>query len=193
MNRSESPGPALFWLVTWYMLAQYMDAGIAFLVSILYWLIAQFAFRMCGRVVFRHGAHGWFLLAQIVGWFALFLVFVPLAEDAKFLLLWGVGIPLIFVGGIARTLCDRHPQFRAVFQCCAQPQALALLLGPPTCNWLEGGRFWLTLAATIASAALSAIPLYYGWMLAEQPDRGDRDAQFGSGDHYREAGMFDER
>lgn len=194
MNRSESPGPALFWLLMWYVLAQYMDAGIAFLVSILYFLIARFAFRMCGRVVFRHGGRGWFLLAQLTGWFALFFVFAPISGDAKFLLLWGVGIPLVFIGGVARSLSDRVPYIRAkVIPIICKPHTLGLLLGPPIAEWINGQNFWGWLAFTVATTGLSMIPLYYGWVLAEQPARGGGDAHFGSDDDYRDAGMADER
>jgi hypothetical protein len=194
MNRNESPGPTLLWLVTWYLLSKHMDGTVAFVVALAYFAIGWLAIRLCSRTVFRQGAHGWFLILQIGGWFVLFFLFAPIAGDAAFLLLWGIGLPLLFLGGLARAAYDRFPRFRdEVVPVVAKPYTLALLLVPPVGAWWEGHGFWRPLAVTLVAAVLSAILIGYGWMLAEAPARGERDARFGSDEDYRAAGMSDER
>jgi hypothetical protein len=60
-------------------------------------------------------------------------------------------------------------------------------------SWGQGAEFWITLAWEFGSCGAAAVPVYYGWRLAQPLPRGERDARFGSEDDYRAWGMFSER
>jgi hypothetical protein len=59
--------------------------------------------------------------------------------------------------------------------------------------WWDGAALAGAIATAALVSGLIALPLYYGWHLAEPLPSKNRDARFGSGDTYREAGMSDER
>ena len=170
-----------------YPLADYAFITALGLVAIL-WLAVKFA----GRAVFRLGRDGWFLIAQVAAWFGLFLWFAPVGTVAKIVLVWGIGVPLIFVGAGARAFGNAYPKMLTALESGLHYGLPALCIVAALVSSAQGFGFLSGLFGALVVCALSAIPLYYGWHLAEPRPRGERDAHFGSEEDYRKAGVSDD-
>lgn len=193
MQKSETIWPALIFLTTWYALTNYPALEIwAYPGALLLWLVGVLAHRMASRAVFRLGERAWWLLAQLVFWYALFLFLAPLEGFGNALVLWGIATPLMLVSAVIRRLRQRFPH---AIDSAMQRRWLVFLPGVcllAAALWRPLG-LWHGSATAAIIAVLAIIPLYYGWELAGDPPRGDRDARFGSEDSFRAAGMSDER
>jgi hypothetical protein len=191
---TESKGPTILFFGTWYALSYYAPLeNYAFLSTCFLMTIGWLALRLAGRASFRLGPKGWLLLFQVALWFGVFLWFAPVTEVTKIVLVWGVGVPLIFMGAGYRLLRTRFPRFEKELEHAPLIAAGTLLLGLPLLARISGSGFLFGLLAAFGLCTMGAIPAYYGWRLAEPLARGERDARFGTEDDYRKAGMFDER
>jgi hypothetical protein len=189
----ESKGPAVLFLGAWWILSDYAPlAEHAFITAIALMVILWLAVKFAGRVVFRLGRDGWFLIAQVAVWFGLFLWFVPAGAITKILLLWGLGIPLIFVGAGARALGHASPKILTVLESGLRYGLPVLCIVTALVASAQGYGFLPGLFGALVVCALSAIPLYYGWRAGEPCPCGERDARFGSEEDYRKAGVSDD-
>jgi hypothetical protein len=193
-GQNESPRSVILFCIVWWMLAhepEYEDH--ALLYALLLMLIGWLAIRMAGHAYSRLGRRAVLLTLQVVGWFFLFVIFVPGRVGHKLLALWGYGIPLMFVGAAARLAHDRFPRIQKRWQDVLQGLLGTTLIWGTLGQWDAGYGFWASLSRTILIISFATIPAYYGWRLGEGLPRGERDARFGSQDDYRAAGMSDER
>ncbi len=189
----ESKGPAILFLGAWWVLSDYSPlSDHAFFVSIFLMGILWLAIKFAGQAVFRLGRDGWFLIAQVVVWFGLFLWFAPADAVTKIVLVWGIGIPLIFVGAGARRLGHSYPTMLAILETGLRYGLPALCIVVALIASAQGHGFVPGLFGALVVCALSAIPLYYGWQFAEPRPRGERDARFGTEEDYRKAGVSDD-
>jgi hypothetical protein len=191
---SESKGPVILFLITWYAVAKHTwFESYSFIVALLLMLIGWLGIKAAGNAIARLRWKAWLLLLQVAAWFVLFLFFAPPAPNIKVLILWGVGIPLLFTGGLARRVYERFPQFREEFDAAPIWVSLVFIIAGSVASWFQGYGFWMGFWGALAFTALASVPLYYGWRLAEPLARGKRDARLGSQEGYRAAGKSDER
>jgi hypothetical protein len=160
-------GTVILFLVTWWALANHTPLDdYAFGAAILLMTIACLAIRMAGQAVARLGSTGQFLIVQVAIWFGLFLWFIPAHPLSKILVLWGIGIPLIMLGSIARVVYQRFRHLRSRLDRMPQAAVLLLFTVAPLISWAKGPGFWPGIGVAFLLATLPAIPLYYGWQLA---------------------------
>jgi hypothetical protein len=192
--QSESKGPTILFLIIWYVVAHQPSLeDYAFAYALLLMLIGWLAIRMGTRAIYRLGRRAGFLMLQVAVWFGLFLLFIPAAGDVKVLTVWGVGLPLLFAGGLAHLAYARFPKYQNRLDAVPRIACVAILATAPLVSWYIGHGFWTGFWVAALHIIFAAIPLYYGWQLGEPLPRGDRDARFGTDEDYRAAGMSDER
>jgi hypothetical protein len=193
MQIRETIWPAVIFLTTWYALTNYSALEVwAYPGALVLWLVGVLAHRMASRAVFRLGERAWWLLVQLALWYGLFLFLAPIEGFGNALILWGIATPLVLASAVVRRLRERFPH---ALDPAVERRWLLFLLGAcllAAALWRPLG-FWHGSAVAAISAVLALIPLYYGWELAGDPPRGDRDARFGTEDSFRAAGMSDER
>lgn len=193
-THGESKGPTILFLVIWYVAAHQPSLeDYAFVYALLLMLIGWLAIRMAGNAISRLGSRAWLLLLQVAVWFGLFLWFIPAGGDIKVLILWGVGLPLLFAGGLAHLAYARFPKYQNRLDALPRIACVAILATAPLVSWYSGHGFWTGFWVAALHIIFASIPLYYGWQLGERLSRGDRDARFGTDEDYRAAGMSDER
>ena len=193
-SQNENVLPGIIFIATIWALITYTPFQMAaYFIAIALWLVGMAAVRFVGHSHFRLGPRAWLLTLQIGLWFALFLFFFPADLPPKILTVWGIGVPLVFVGAGARWVHGRFPQLHEALSPALVPVAGgAVAVGTLAC-WIMGLGLVSGFCATLATGAMAAIPLYYGWQFARPLPRGERDARFGSGESFRDAGMSDER
>jgi hypothetical protein len=160
-------GTVILFLITWWALANHTPfEDYAFGLAIVLMAIAWLAISMAGQAVARLGSNAQFLIVQIAIWFGLYLWFIPAQPLSKILVLWGVGIPLVMVGGISRLVHERFWRLRSRLDRVPQAAVLLLFTAAPLVSWAKGPGFWPGLGVAFLLTTLPAIPLYYGWQLA---------------------------
>jgi hypothetical protein len=192
-TNQENMGPGVLFLGAWWTLSEYPPlSDYAFITAVALMVILWLAVKFAGRAVFRLGRDGWFLIAQVAAWFGLFLWFVPAGVVSKILLVWCMGIPLIFIGAGARALGNAYPKVSTGLETGLRYGLPALCIVIALVSSAQGSGFLTGLFGALIVCALSTIPLYYGWQFAEPRPRGERDARFGTEDDYRTAGVSDD-
>jgi hypothetical protein len=185
----EGVGPAILFGITWYSVHKFTpfkdsDFGVALLLWAIWWV----AIRLVRQAIARLGERAWVLLFQLAVWYGLFLWLIPAEPVLKFLILWGIGTPLAFAGAGARLAGLRFPALHDTFNGLPAGTACMFLIPLPLFAWNTGFGFWRGLFVEIATATLAAIPLYYGWALAEPMHGGAHDARFANDNDYFNGG-----
>jgi hypothetical protein len=192
-DNNESKGPVILFFGTWWMLLQQSPLGdYAFSIDLLLMVIGWLGLRYADRARYRLGKQAWWLFAQLAMWCGLFIWFAPGGTIGKVLILWGIGIPLIFAGSGARVVYERFAQFKHWFETAPRYVLPAICLISALTSWTKGPGFFAGLFGALIICALAAVALYYGWQFAESRRRRERDAHFGSEDEFRKAGMADD-
>ncbi len=193
-RQSESVLPGIIFIATIWAVVTYTQFQLsAYFIAIALWFIGMGAVRFVSRSHFRLGYKAWLLTLQVAVWFTLFLSFFPDDLPPKILILWGIAVPLVFVGAGVRWLHERFGEWWAKLEAAAAPAGFACVAVVTAICWIAGIGFWAALFKTLATGAMATIPLYYGWQFGQPLPRGERDARFGSEDAFRDAGMSDER
>lgn len=178
----------------WWALAEYpLFADNAFVLAIILWFVGKGVLRMFSSSMSRLGARGWWLILQLIAWCALYWWWDTKDAVAKILLLWGVGTPLLFLGALWRLGHDRFPILQRGFVVLPRMLLLMLHAGWTVWYWFGGAGLIDVLVGAAVSSLEVAVPLYYGWRLAEPLPRKVHDARFGSREGFRTAGLSDER
>jgi hypothetical protein len=195
MSRQNEPLlPSILFIATWWALETYTPfEGYGLLLTMALWWLGYLAIRMASHAVYRLGAKAWYLMLQLAVWSGLFLYLGPVEPIRKILILWGIGLPLVFTGAIAHRLYDRFPKAHRAFDPTPRVLYCGAFLVLPGFFWWQHSDFLAGVIAATVVCTLASIPLYYGWRLAERRSGGDRDARFGAEESYRDAGMSDER
>jgi hypothetical protein len=108
-------------------------------------------------------------------------------------MVWGVGLPLLLIGGAWRALRRRLPAWESAFNQAPIAAAMAGLVVVAFAARMSGMNLWAALSFGAAVCGLSGFVLWCGWQLAEGRGPGERDAHFGKTEDFRTAGMSDER
>ena len=195
MNRSsESALPGLAFIATIWALAEYTPFDIwSYPIAIAMFVMALAAYRSLGRAHLRLGAAGWSLTGQVAAWFLLFVLFFPAPLPLKILIVWGIGVPLVYMGAAARYLWERFPACRGMSEKALMPAVCASAIVATFLGWMRDFGLAASFFGALAIGAMAMIPLYYGWEYAKPLQSDERDARFGTEDGFRRAGMSDER
>lgn len=195
-NVEETSGKLIWFLLITVAVATYVvaDTGYALMVAGGLWFILSLATILASRAIHCLGVRAWWLLAQLVACFAVFIWLAPWPGMRSVLIVWGIGLPLAFLGAILRRVRESRTgvdvgKFDIVMYYCVLVAASVIA----HCLWQVPFGFWTGVGLAWCITALAMIPLYYGWRLAAREPRGERDAKFGTLDRFRDAGISDER
>lgn len=151
------------------------------------WGIAWLATRMIRNAYTRLGSKAGIPLSQLIAVFAVYVWLAPYPVSKNLLTVWGIGIPLVLLGIMARTaygwLTVRPVKLPALL---CKVAAVFFVAVPLRAWWIEEGLLSGAWQAFLLS--LTLIPFYYGWQLGERPGPDDRDARFADPEHFRRSG-----
>ncbi len=194
--KKESPDrlAQLFWFaMTMAAVSSYTPFGYYnFPVAVALWIVAVLGGRLAGQAIFRLGGKARWLLVQLAIWFGVFLYFAPLPLVLRILVAWGIGLPLVLAGAVARRVYERFPAAQRHFGDAAYLLAVATLVYVPLKAWTAGVALTASLFLAGLILTLGYVALSFGWRLAERPNRGEWDAHLGSQETYHAAGVSDE-
>jgi hypothetical protein len=192
--RQESVLPGLLFLGAWWGFAEYTSfGGYSFFAALALWPVGWMSVSLAGRAIHRLGGMGWSLLLQLLTLGAVFVACVPASNIIPSLLAIGIiGLPLVLAGAAWRGIYDRLPKHAALLGRITDVSFYGSIgLGPAV--YALQGPAKLDAIPFFLMIAMASVPLFYGWMLGQQPRGGERDARFGTEEAYRTAGMSDER
>lgn len=159
----------------------------AFVVAAVLWVIAWLGARMASSAISRLGGKAWSLLIQLGLLFAAFIWLAPGGYGLKLLVVWGIAVPLVFMGAIGRrlhALCEGCPKSVSRW---ARDLVLACGAAVFIYACFVEGLYMAVIGAGLLSLAI--VPAFYGWLLAETPVLLRRDARFGNELEFNSAGV----
>lgn len=183
----EGNRAAFILLLMWWAIASNTEIENAFLTALFCQVNAWLAIKLFSRARFRIQNAAWALLGQAFAGAVIFLVLMPGALTANFVLVFAVGLPILFVTAGLRIFVERI-ELPGWLRRHAQYGVYAIMTVFAVPLWRDGLSFWAGLFGAGLLVGLGVGAAYLGWRFAEREPGETHDARFGSDTDFGRSG-----
>lgn len=191
-SQTESKGLVILFIGVWWALTTYGPPGdFSFVLALgmmgLLWLAVR-GFRMARL---RLGWQAVSLAGEAVFAAFAFLGIAPGNGVQNALLVWGVGLPLLFIAAGARFLYEEHAELRSANALeAAQVLFATWCVLFPVRLWLNGMPLFDAVLRAVFLTSCGLVPLYFGWRFGEPPAPHRIDAKFADDESFKQSGKY---